>query len=55
MVGKVADITRAADPEAWRRYAQLLVDGTRPSAATQPLSPAPLSFPDIAAALGRAV
>lgn len=54
MVGKVADITRALDPEAWRRYAQLLVDGTRPSAGTEPLAPAPLSFADIAAALGRA-
>lgn len=54
MVGKVADITRSTDPDAWRRYAQLLVDGTRPSAGTQPLSPAPLSFTDIAAALGRA-
>lgn len=54
MVGKVADITRATEPEAWRRYAQILVDGTRPSAATQPLSPAPLSFAEIAAALGRA-
>ena len=54
MVGKVADITRPADPEAWRRYAQLLVDGTRPSAGTRPLSPGPLSFTDIAGALGRA-
>ncbi len=54
MVGKVADITRSTDPDAWRRYAQLLVDGIRPSAGTQPLSPAPLSFTDIAAALGRA-
>jgi len=54
MVGKLADITRSVDPEAWRRYAQLLVDGTRPSAATRPLSPAPLSFTDVAAALGRA-
>lgn len=54
MVGKVADITRATDPEAWRRYAQLLVDGTRPSVGTEPLSPAPLSLTDIAAALGRA-
>lgn len=54
MVGKVADITRTTDPEAWRRYAQLLVDGTRPSAGTEPLFPAPLSFIDIAIALGRA-
>lgn len=54
MVGKVADITRATDPETWRRYAQLLIDGTRPTAGTEPLSPAPLSFTDIATALGRA-
>lgn len=54
MVGKVADITRTTDPETWRRYAQLLVDGTRPVAGTEPLSPAPLSFTDIAAALARA-
>ena len=54
MVGKVADITRSTEPDAWRRYAQLLVDGTRPSPGTQPLSPAPLSFADMTAALGRA-
>ncbi len=54
MVGKVADITRTTDPESWRRYAQLLIDGTRLSAGTEPLSPAPLSFTDIATALGRA-
>ncbi len=55
MVGKVADITRTTDPDTWRRYAQLLIDGTRPSAGTKPLLPAPLPFDDIAAALGRAV
>ena len=54
MVGKVADITRATDPDGWRRYAQLLIDGTRPSAGTEPLAPAPLSFAEITAALGRA-
>lgn len=54
MVGKVADVTRSTDPDAWRRYAQLLVDGTRLSAAAEPLAPAPLSFADIATALGRA-
>lgn len=53
MVGKVADVTHSTDPDVWRRYAQLLVDGTRRSAETQPLSPAPLSFTDTAAALGR--
>lgn len=54
MVGKVAEITRSEDPNAWRRYAQLLLDGTRPSVGIQPLLPAPLSFTNIAAALGRA-
>jgi AcrR family transcriptional regulator len=54
MVGKVADITRASDPDVWRRYAQLLIDGTRPSAATEPLAPGALAFDDMAAALGRA-
>ncbi|AWB92472.1 TetR/AcrR family transcriptional regulator [Aeromicrobium chenweiae] len=51
MVGKVADITRGGDPDAWRRYAQLIVDGTRPSPA--PLAPPSLSFQEVAAALGR--
>ena len=54
MVGKVADITRASDPEVWRRYAQLLVDGTRPTPEAAPLTPAALSFADSALALGRA-
>lgn len=53
MVGKVADITGVENPEAWRRYAQLLIDGTRLAAATTTLSPAPLPFPEIAAALAR--
>jgi len=54
MIGKVADITRDTDPDLWRRYAQLLIDGTRPAAAAVALSPAPLSFADAAVALGRA-
>ena len=54
MVGKVADITRATDDRAWRRYAQLLVDGTRASAGIDPLSPPPLSFAEVATALGQA-
>lgn len=52
MVGKVADITRGAGEDTWRRYAQILVDGTRPEAAEEALSPEPLSFIDIASALG---
>lgn len=34
MVAAVADVTRDVDPEAWRRYFALLLDGLRPGAAT---------------------
>jgi AcrR family transcriptional regulator len=54
MAGKVADITRKTHTDIWRRYAQLLIDGTRPNADLPRLTPAPLSFKDNAAALGRA-
>ena len=54
MAGKIADITRDTDPELWRRYAQLLLDGTRPAAGIQSLVPSPLSFAEAAACLGRA-
>jgi hypothetical protein len=54
MVGKVADITRDSDPSLWRRYAQMLIDGTRHRDGDPPLVPGPLSFQDNAAALGRA-
>ena len=54
MVGTVADHTRDVDPGLWRRYAQMLIDGTRPTASAEPLSPPPLPLPDLAAALGRA-
>jgi AcrR family transcriptional regulator len=54
MVGAVADATRDDDPGIWRRYAQMLVDGTRPAASPAPLAPPPLPFPATAAALGRA-
>ena len=54
MVGKVADITRESDPTLWRRYAQMLIDGTRQQEGDPPLVPGPLSFQDSAAALGRA-
>jgi len=30
MVGSVADLTRATQPALWKRYAQMLIDGTRP-------------------------
>lgn len=54
MVGKVADITRDTDPGLWRRYAQMLIDGTRYREGDPPLVPGPLSFEENAAALGRA-
>ncbi|WP_395639675.1 TetR/AcrR family transcriptional regulator [Pseudolysinimonas sp.] len=54
MVGTVADITRETDPDLWRRYAQLLLDGTRPQPGIPPLAPLPLTFTDVAACLGRA-
>lgn len=55
MVGKVADVTRSDDPRVWRRYAQLLIDGTRPSHDVEALTPRPLSFDATTAALGRSV
>lgn len=52
MVSTVAGATRGADPSAWRRYSEFVVDGTRavanPAAITQP----PLPFPDAAHAVG---
>lgn len=53
MVGTIAAAARGADPDVWRRYAQLVVDGTRPTAHTDPLAPDPLSFVSTAEALGR--
>ncbi|MCJ1714265.1 TetR/AcrR family transcriptional regulator [Curtobacterium sp. VKM Ac-2922] len=32
MIGAVADATRAQDPDAWRRYAQVVIDGVLPPA-----------------------
>jgi AcrR family transcriptional regulator len=32
MVGSVADLTRETQPTLWERYAQMLIDGTRPPA-----------------------
>lgn len=53
MVGMIATATRESDPDLWRRYAQVVVDGTRPTAQTGPLAPDPLSFAGTAEALGR--
>lgn len=53
MVSAIAAATRGQAPELWRRYAQIVVDGTRPSAHPDPLAPEPLPFEAIAIALGR--
>ena len=54
MVGKVADITRETHPTVWRRYAQMLIEGTRPGASDAEPVPGPLAFEQNVAALGRA-
>lgn len=53
MAGSIATVTRESDPQVWRRSAQMVVDGTRPTIHTDPLTPAPLSFVGTAEALGR--
>lgn len=35
MVGAVADTTREHDPNAWRRYAELLIEGVLPQTASE--------------------
>jgi AcrR family transcriptional regulator len=42
MIGAVADATREHDPDAWRRYAQLLVDGVLPPAEPEHMLGEPL-------------
>ena len=37
MVGVVADRTRECDPDVWRRYAQIVVDGVCPPERVEPL------------------
>ena len=41
MLGAVMDRTREVEPELWRRYLGLVLDGLRPEAAT-PLAVGPL-------------
>ena len=55
MVRAIATATREVDPDVWRRYAQIVVDGTRPTTESSELSPGPLSFTSTADALGRAL
>ncbi|MFT4225456.1 TetR/AcrR family transcriptional regulator [Micropruina sp.] len=52
MVGRVAGATREEHPELWRRYAQLIVDGTRTS-GHEPLRQGALPFPDTVRAMGH--
>lgn len=54
MIGEVAAATRRLDPQLWRRYAQVIVDGTRPQASTAPLPPDRTPFPAVPEALIRA-
>ena len=42
MVGSVADATRAHDPNAWRRYAELVIEGVLPGGTEAPMLGAPL-------------
>jgi AcrR family transcriptional regulator len=51
MIGEVADRTKQCEPDAWRRYAQLLVDAVCPPAADESLSGEPLDMQAIQQAL----
>ncbi|WIE75074.1 TetR/AcrR family transcriptional regulator [Curtobacterium sp. MCSS17_007] len=51
MVGAVADTTRAHDPDAWRRYAEVVLEGVLPGGTTDPMVGAPLDRAAIERAL----
>jgi AcrR family transcriptional regulator len=51
MVGAVADSTRAHDPNAWRRYAEVLIEGVLPGGTEAPMVGAPLDRESIERAL----
>lgn len=53
MISTIAMATRDTDPELWRRYADLIVDGCRPSASPAPLMSAPPEFRAMTEALSR--
>lgn len=53
MVSTIARASLDADPGLWRRYASLVVDGTRPGAAAAPLAPEPPEFRAMTEALSR--
>ncbi|MET3451084.1 TetR/AcrR family transcriptional regulator [Curtobacterium pusillum] len=51
MVGAVADSTRAHDPNAWRRYAEVLIEGVLPGGTEAPMLGTPLDRESIERAL----
>jgi AcrR family transcriptional regulator len=51
MVGAVADSTRAHDPDAWRRYAEVLIEGILPGGTDAPMVGSPLDRESIERAL----
>ncbi|ROP61362.1 TetR/AcrR family transcriptional regulator [Curtobacterium sp. PhB115] len=51
MVGAVADTTRAHDPNAWRRYAEVLIEGVLPGRTDDPMLGDPLDRESIERAL----
>ncbi|MFJ3034804.1 TetR/AcrR family transcriptional regulator [Curtobacterium pusillum] len=51
MVGAVADSTRAHDPNAWRRYAEVLIEGVLPGGTDAPMLGTPLDRESIERAL----
>ncbi|WIB76859.1 helix-turn-helix domain-containing protein [Curtobacterium sp. MCPF17_002] len=51
MVGAVADTTRAHDPNAWRRYAEVVIEGVLPSDAGAPMLGEPLDRESIERAM----
>lgn len=53
MVSTIARASLDAEPDLWRRYASLVVDGTRPAASTAPLAPEPPEFRAMTEALSR--
>jgi len=42
MVGAVADTTREHDPDAWRRYAEVVIEGVLPGGTDAPMTGHPL-------------
>lgn len=53
MLGAVMDRTREVEPDLWRRYLAIVLDGLRPDAAT-PLPIAALTFAQLDAVMKRA-